>query len=126
MRFVLALLAVLALLSSPMTAVAAQAACGHDGSAAMAGMDMSAMPGMDHAGAQKAGGDPCCDHTDKHRMSKDCAQVCATSCAVAVALPSSPVSIVFVAVRAPFVPARATPTPSFEPSGPERPPKSMV
>lgn len=129
MRFVLALLAVLALLSSPMTAAAAQVACSQDGPEAMAGMDMagmamSSMASMDHAGTQK--GDPCCDHTGKHKMSKDCAQVCATACAVAVALPSSSASIVFVAVRAPLVAAPMAPTPSFEPSGPERPPKSMA
>jgi hypothetical protein len=131
MRFMLALLAVLALLSRPMTAAAAQVACSQDGPAAMASMDMvgtgmSAMPVMNHAGAQRGGGDPCCDHSGKHKMSKDCAQVCATSCAVAVALPSSSVNIVFVAVRAPLVAAPMAPTPSFEPSGPERPPKSMA
>ena len=126
MRFVLALLAVLALLSSPITAAAAQASCGRDGPAAMAGMDMSAMPGMDHAGAQKPNGDPCCDHTDKHKMSKDCAQACATSCAVAVALPTASVSIRFIPIRVALAPARLATARPFEPAGPERPPKTMV
>ena len=126
MRSVLALLAVLALLSSPMTAAAAQVSCSHDGPAAMAAMDMSGMPGMDHAGAQKAGADPCCDHTDKHRMSKDCAQACAASCALAMTLPGASVSIRFTPTRLALAPAVMAAARPFEPAGPERPPKSMV
>ena len=63
MRLLIALLALMALLSSPVTAAAAQVACGHDGPMVMAGMDMSGMPGMDQAATKKAGGDPCCDQT---------------------------------------------------------------
>lgn len=125
MRFVLALLAVVALLSSPMTAAAAQVACSHDEPAAMASMDMSGMPGMDSADASKAG-DPCCDHGGKSGMTKDCAQACATMCAVTAALPSPPASLVRMPARVALAPARAAPGYAFEPSGPERPPKSMV
>ena len=79
MRLVLAFLAVLALLSSPVTAAAAQAACSHDGPMVMAGMDMAAMPGMGQDAAKKAGGDPCCDQISHHGGKSDmtCAQACA-------------------------------------------------
>ena len=51
-------------------------------------------------GAQKSGGDPCCDHTDMHKMSKDCAQACATSCAVAVVAVAQAWSTDFLMKRA--------------------------
>ena len=90
MRRVLAFLTLVALLLSPVTAAAAQAACGHDSATAMAGMDMPAMsPSV--AGYHGAKGDPCCDPGGKsHRISeKGCMQACAAACAVAVALPAS-------------------------------------
>jgi hypothetical protein len=127
MRFLLALLAILALMVSPVTAAAAQAACSHAGPAAMAGMDMSAMPGMAQVDTHKGVGDPCCDHTGKHKMSdKSCAQACATSCAVTAALPSSPVSVAIVFARAPMALARPISVHSHSPAGLERPPKSIA
>jgi hypothetical protein len=126
MRFALALVAVMALLVSPVTAAAAQAACGHGESTASSGMDMPAKAGATHAIVSAS--DPCCDHsTDQHKMSdKSCAQACATSCAVAAALPSSLVSLSPVYTRAPVTLARQGLVPLFQPSGPERPPKSMA
>ena len=127
MRFVLAFLAVMALLVSPVTAAAAQVACGHEGPSATAGLPMSAMPGMAQVGVQKLAGDPCCDHTGQHKMNdKSCGQACATSCAVAAALPSSLVSINLTLTRAPVTLARLVSVKGYEPAGPERPPKSIA
>lgn len=127
MRFMLALLAVMALLVGPVTVAAAQAACNQGGPAAMAGMDMSATPGTAHVDVQKATGDPCCDHSDQNKNSgKRCAQACATSCAVAAALPSSFVSLSPLYARPPASFARPGLVPLFQPAGPERPPKSIA
>jgi hypothetical protein len=133
MRLVLALLAVMALLVSPVTAAAAQAACGHDGPMAMAmaggmaDMDGAAMAASNHAKLQKAASDPCCDHAKHGRMSnKSCAQACAASCAVAAALPSglSSVELTFTRQAAPL--ARLASVKGNIPAGPERPPKSIA
>jgi uncharacterized protein involved in copper resistance len=127
MRFVLAFLAVLALLSSPVTAAAAQVACSHDGPMAMAGMDMTAMPGMHQAGSQKTG-DPCCDQTGQHGGKSDmsCAQACAAMCGVTAALASSSYGVVFLPVRAEIPPARIVSSHPYQPAGLKRPPKSIV
>lgn len=86
MRHVFALLAVLALLISPVTAVAAQQACAQAAPDMMAGMQMSSAQ-TDHAG--QASADPCCDHGKKAPAgdNKACAQACASMCAVSAALP---------------------------------------
>lgn len=126
MRVLIALLAALAVLSSPMTVAAAQVSCSHGGPGAMAGMDMAGMPGMDQSGGQKPGENPCCDHSGKLGTSVDCAQACATICAVTAAMPSAPASLVTTRIRASAAPPRAAPTDAFEPSGLERPPKSMA
>jgi hypothetical protein len=128
MRYVLAFLAVLALLSSPVTAAAAQVACSHDGPMAMAGMNMSSMPGMDQTGAKKAGGDPCCDQTGQHGGKSDmsCAQACATMCGVTVALASSSYGVVFVPTPADIPPARIVSSHPYQPPGLKRPPKSIA
>lgn len=128
MRFVIALLAVMALLASPVTAAAAQAACGNGASAASGGMDMPVKAGTTHAAASTAAADPCCDHsTDQHKMSdKSCAQACAASCVATAALLTSFTSTNFVFTRAPMSPPRLAPALSYQPFGLERPPKSMV
>lgn len=128
MRFVLALLAVMALHSGPVTAAAAQAACSHDGPMAMAGMEMSAMPGMDQAGAKNAGGDPCCDPTGQHGQTTDmsCAQACATICGVAVALPSTVYGVEFTPMPAEVPSVRMVSSHPYEPPGLKRPPKSIA
>lgn len=127
MRLVLALLAVMALLSSPVTAVAAQAACGHNGPMAMAGMEMSAMPGMDQAGTQK-GADPCCDQTSDHGGKRDmsCAQACAAMCGVTVALTAVSYDVVLAPVAADVPAARAVSPHPYKPPGLKRPPKSIA
>ena len=127
MRALLAFLAVMALLISPVAAGAAQAQCALGGSAAKSGMDMSAMSGARQADVQKAMGDPCCDQTGHHKMSdKSCAQACAASCAATAALATSFTSARFVFTRAPMSPLRLAPAVSYQPFGLERPPKSMA
>ena len=74
MRALLALLAVVGLLFTPVAAAAAQERCAEAG-VEMAGM---MMPMADGSDAAKAAPDPCCDHTDKApQSSKACAQACA-------------------------------------------------
>jgi hypothetical protein len=125
MRVLLALMAVLALLVNPVTATAAQVACDHG---VAAGMDMPGMPGMDHAGAQKAVGDPCCDHTGKQdtKNGLGCAQACAATCGVAVALVSAPFSLWRAPVQAEVALAPAALAHPHESARLERPPKSIA
>jgi hypothetical protein len=128
MRVALVLLAVLALFASPVIAAAAQAQCGYaPRSALMAGMDMPTEAGGDHSSLQKTGGDPCCDPSGHHKPSdKSCAQACATTCTVAMALPSVPLTVVFVSV--PAVQALAPLVAAYrnESSRLKRPPKSIT
>jgi hypothetical protein len=128
MRYLLAFLAVLALLSSPVAAAAAQVACSHDGPMAMAGMDMSSMPGMDQTSDKKAGGDPCCGQTSHHGGKSDmsCAQACAMMCGVTAALASSSYGMVFVPTRADIPPVRIVSSHPYQPPGLKRPPKSIA
>ena len=127
MRFLLALLAVMALLVNPVTAAAAQVACGHDGPAAMAGMDASSMSGITRSDSRTRAVDPCCDPAGQHKTdTKSCAQSCAALCAVASAVPISVVGVTLIYTRAPLFAARPLAVPGFRPDGPERPPKLMV
>jgi|UppTromiDAQMD015_1034417.scaffolds.fasta_scaffold00595_3 hypothetical protein len=123
-RFVLALLAVIGLLTSP---VAASAACGGHGGAAMQ-MAMADMPGMVQANTGKA--DPCCDpnkgHAPNQHSNADCAQVCAAMCGVIAALPSAPVAFLAPPDREAPLQARAASLKPHEPSRLERPPKSIA
>ena len=127
MRVVLALMAVLALLVSPVTAAAAQVACNQTDPTATSTMDMPGMPGMDQAGVQKATADPCCDHGSKHPMDqKTCALACAASCAVTAALPGPVVCSVLAFSAASLTPARSAAAHPYEPSGLIRPPRSVA
>jgi hypothetical protein len=132
MRYLLALMAVLALLVNPVAAAAAQVACAT--SQAMSPMDApqgakAAMPGMAHqAGpAAQATADPCCDHSGGAKMDdKACALACASACAVVVALPYTPISLALAYSRAPHIPAPAVWAKPHDPLGLERPPKSIA
>lgn len=131
MRQVFALLAVMALLISPVTAAAAQAACGHGRTMAMtrvmANMDGSAMSAPGRAGARRVTADPCCDHAGRGAMShRLCAQICAGSCAAALALPGSLASLDPAFARARAHPARLAPVEGHEPAGLDRPPKPIA
>lgn len=127
MRFVLALLAVIGLLASPVAAAAAQAAC-QDHGGAMMSMPMADMTGMSQADGQKT--DPCCDPGKTQGQSKhsdmDCMQACAAMCGVVAALPA----VAMVALAAPehltLTPARVASLKPHQPSRLERPPKSIV
>jgi hypothetical protein len=128
---VLTCLAVLALLTNPVAAAAAQAACAQTAPAAMAGMDdasamaMMPMAGADHVQGQKAA-DPCCDHTAKHKPGKDCTQICAISCAVVVALPATPLAASLLATPVVNVPRPESSGFAHDPSGLDRPPKFIA
>jgi len=91
----------------------------------MPGMATTPMAGADHAQAQKTA-DPCCDQAAKHRSSKDCAQICAISCAVVVVLPATPLTASLVAT--PVVNVQRPDSSGFahDPSGLDRPPKFIA
>jgi hypothetical protein len=121
MRLVLAFLAVLALLSTPVTAAAAQVACSQPMPMAM-GMDM---PGMEQADVHAAG-DPCCDHGDQHpQPDKSCAQACAAMCGVVVPM-ASPFGATLSFVSAPLTALAAGHLRSHKPAGLDRPPKPIA
>jgi hypothetical protein len=126
-RFVLALLAIIGLLASPIAAAAAEAACGGHGGEAMQ-MAMADMPGMVQANTGKA--DPCCDpstgHAHKNHRNADCVQACAAMCGVVAALPSTPVAILGPPDRDAPPQARAASSKPHEPSRLERPPRSIA
>jgi hypothetical protein len=127
MRLFLALMAVVALLVSPVAAAAAQYACDGNSASGRSAMAMPSMPEAEPASAHQSSADPCCDHGGTHKMdAKSCALACATSCAATAVLPcASPVSeLAFSATQ--LTPARSdTPRP-YEPSRLIRPPKSMA
>jgi hypothetical protein len=128
LSLVLTCLAVLALLTNPVAAAAAQADCAQTVPAAMddmAGMATTPMAGHDRAQAQKAAG-PCCDQTTPHRPGRDCAQICAISCAVVAALPATPLTVSLVSMRVTNVPRPDVSGFTHDPAGFERPPKSIL
>lgn len=132
MRYLIALMAVLAVLVNPVVAAAAQVACVE--SRAMSSMDappdaMAAMPGMaDQAGpAAQSAADPCCDHSGRGKMDeKTCALACASACALIAALPYAPISHTLAYSRALHGPAKAVWVKPYDPLGLERPPKSIA
>jgi len=127
MRFVLALLAVIGLLASPVAAAAAQAAC-HDHGQAMMSMPMADMPGMSQVDGQKA--DPCCDPgKDKGQTKHDamsCMQACAAMCGVVAALPAVATAALAAPDHLALQPARMASLKPHEPSRLERPPRSIA
>ena len=125
MRVMLALLAVIGLLATPVTAAAARAACDRAGPLAMSGM---AMPATDQPGAKTSVPDPCCRHADHHSQKNDtnCAQACATSCSVAAALMTPSDGPMLAPTPGILTPARAVSHASYEPAGLRRPPKSIA
>ncbi|WP_426029997.1 hypothetical protein [Caulobacter sp. DWP3-1-3b2] len=123
MRQLLAFLAVLALLISPVAAAAAQVECAKSGPEAM--MDMS-MPMAKSTDGAKASHDPCCDeHQNAPHDGKACAQICAALCATTATPPTSEIKLPAV------VPMRLTAAPdkplrTYAPPGDERPPKQIA
>ena len=125
MRALLALLALVGLLLSPVAASAAAQACRphHDGTS-MA-MDMAMPMAASHA---KAAGkaDPCCDDDAgkpvKHD-NKSCAQACAAICGVSVALTKTTAEPALTLAHARVKPAAPSPLHAHGPPGLKRPPK---
>lgn len=128
MRFLLALLAVVGLLASPVTAAAAQASCGHNGPMASSGMEMPATPGHAHMTSSVGKGDPCCDPTGKsHKTSHgNCTGACSAACAGVLALPASLTIGAPAPARAPLDLPVLTSAQGLDPPGLERPPKSIA
>lgn len=123
MRHLLAFLAVLALLISPVTAAAAQVECAKAGPEAMAGMAMPMAQSMDSA---KASHDPCCDENQKSpHDGKSCAQICAAMCATIAALPTSEIQLPAIAPMR-LTAAPADPLRTHAPPRDERPPKLIA
>jgi hypothetical protein len=125
MRVLLALLAVVGLLLTPVAAAAATPACLH-ASASMA-MDMAMPMAAPHAqAAGKAAGHPCCDDgADKpvQHDSKSCAQACAVICGVSVAVTETAVDLALTETHARVEPAAPRPLHAHAPPGLKRPPK---
>jgi hypothetical protein len=127
-----ALLAVLALLTHPVAAAAAQANCVMGDQAATgvsAQADMPDMPGMAKAsGAKAASVDPCCDHSDPQKPmdGKSCTFACATICAVPTVLPTALAGQILVYTSTVPLPAQIAIPASHDPYGLERPPKSIL
>ena len=128
MRFIVALLAVIGLLASPVAAAAAQASCHGHGGAQMMSMPMADMPGMTHSDGQRA--DLCCDPGKGQGQTKHdagtCLQACAVMCGVVAALPSTPMALLAPSDPAAREPARLASLKPHDPSRFERPPKSIA
>jgi len=123
MRHLLAFLAVLALLISPVTAAAAQVECAKAGPEAIAG---TAMPMAQSTDGAKASHDPCCDENQKSpHDGKSCAQICAALCATIAALPTSEIQLPAIAPMR-LVAALADPLRTRAPPRDERPPKLIA
>ena len=127
-RTVLAILAVIGLLASPVAAAAAEATCHeHDRSTVME-MPMSGTPSMAQANTAKA--DPCCDPTKSDAPSKhktyDCMQACAAMCGVVAALPAVPAVFLLGAHHEPPLPALIASLKRHAPGRLERPPRSIA
>ena len=132
MRALLALLALIGLLLSPVAASAAAPVCLHHHDGASMAMDMNmpmtgmAMPmAAPHVkGAAKAG--PCCDDDAGKPVQHDgksCAQACAAICGVGVALTETAVGLSLTVAHARVEPAAPSPLHAHGPPGLKRPPK---
>ena len=124
MRVLLALLALVGLLLSPVAASAAAPAClHHHGGAGMAmAMDTSAVPTAGKAM-------PCCDDDAGKPPSHDaksCMQACAVVCGVIVSLPETAVTVSLAELHAGLEPAVADPLHPHPPPGLKRPPKDQA
>lgn len=121
MRALLALLALVGLLLSPVAASAAAPACLHH-------HDMASMAdAMDVASAPMSGmAMPCCDEDAgkpvKHDA-KSCAQACATVCGATVALAGPAIDLALTVTHARLEPAAPSPLHTHGPPGLKRPPK---
>ncbi|WP_421934350.1 hypothetical protein [Phenylobacterium sp.] len=119
-RFLIAIVALLALAASPITASAAPMACGMD-------TPQAVTPSMASMGASADGlaapvkSDPCCD-----KMLKGCAKTCSVACAGGVAVLAGMSSLAVLEAQMALAPSKSTTWRSHVPIGPDRPPKSMA
>jgi hypothetical protein len=122
MRHLLAILAVLALLISPMSVAAAQVECAKAGPEAMASMDAPTAKATDVA---KTSHD-CCDENQKSpHDGKSCAQICVAMCATIAALPTSEIQLPAIAPMR-LMAAASNPLRDHAPPRDERPPKLIA
>ena len=117
----LALLAVLALLVSPLNAMAAQGSCGDMVAGDTVAAPASSMAEMD----MQPGGVPCCDHGNG-QSGKACLHACITMAGPHATLPSDigPAAVVWVWFTT--ATPTATETRSHDPQVAERPPRSIA
>lgn len=119
MSRLLAFLAVLALLISPVTAAAAQVECAKAGPDAMVTVTKS-------TDSAKISHDPCCDENQKSpHDGKSCARICAALCATIAALPTSEIKLPAIAPMR-LTAAPANPLRARAPPRDERPPKLIA
>ena len=122
MRVLLALLAVVGLLLSPVAASAATSVCvhHHDAMEMAKAMDASGAPAMDQ-------GMPCCDDDGgkpvQQHDKQSCAQACALMCVVSVALPETAADLSMREDHTRLEPAAPSPFDAHAPPGLKRPPK---
>ena len=122
MRFLLALLAIVGLLASPVAAAAAQATCQeHGGAMSMAMADMAQ---AGHAA------DPCCDPGKAPQPSKhndmSCMLSCMAMCGVVAALPETQSVALEQPQHETLYPSRMASLTPHAPGRLERPPRSII
>jgi hypothetical protein len=122
MSRLLAFLAVLALVVSPLNAAAAREAC--------ARMTPQIMAMADHgdAASKAVAADPCCDHGQKAPADHDktCAQACAAMCVPAAAIGQTHTAIVLAVVIQPPVAPPDVPLADRTPSPAQPPPRPIA
>ena len=109
-RFVLAIMAILALAISPIAATAAPMTCGMQASSALG------VTPPDGTSTYGSGPAPCC-----HKALKICASICLSICGVAVLPPMSSVAV--PAIDMTPEPASGPAVHRYQPPGPDHPPK---
>ena len=117
----LALLAVLALLVSPLNAMAAQVSCDDMMAGDTTAAPAAAMAAMD----MQPGGDPCCDHGNG-QSGKACLHACITMAGACATLPSDIGPAAVVWARFTTATPTATAARSHDPTAAERPPRSIA
>lgn len=120
-RILIAILALLALVASPITASASRMECGMDASQPVA----SSMASMDGTSVDRhpapAKPDPCCD-----KALQGCATGCSMSCAASVFVPPAIWSVAALEAQVTLTPLQGAILHSHPPPGLDRPPKSMA
>lgn len=116
-RLLIAILAILALVASPITASAATIECGVEASRPNAMASMDEPPGEQPSAPIT----PCCD-----KALKNCAATCASICAGAVAVLSATPSGAALAAQVAPEPGNGPAVHPHRPPGPDRPPKLLA